>query len=325
MQMRRLGTPATVLLGVLAGLLVAEAFVRWFKPRPHVQVVRGYGLHLVGNVPVWEWATDRYNRECAVQHPERKRVLFFGSSITFGSGLRADETFTMALEGRLNRLQPAPGFCVMNFAQPGFTFEQKYAVARSEAARYQPAVIMWEDWVEWMDYSMIGDTAYGTSGYKVRTDGFIGMAGVPDVLNRPLLLHSRFYEYLTLAVGEQIPRPPSAVEARAFATTRLPRVLQLAQDVRAKLVLYLAPPLDRPFSETAASPPDWHAILIDFGHAHGVPVYPLERELIDQDYRRLRQDPCCHYNAEGHRALVPVMERIILEQLGDPSTADAGA
>jgi hypothetical protein len=29
----------------------------------------------------------------------------------------------------------------------------------------------------------------------------------------------------------------------------------------------------------------------------------------------MRQDPCCHYNAEGHRALVPFMERIVLQQL----------
>jgi len=86
--------------------------------------------------------------------------------------------------------------------------------------------------------------------------------------------------------------------------------------LHAKLVLYPAPPLDRPFSETVASPPDWHAILVDFGHAHGIPVYPLERELVDQDYLRVRQDPCCHYNVEGHRTLVPVMERVILQQLG---------
>ena len=313
--MRRLRTLTTVLLGLVAGLVIAEGLVRWFRPQPRVQIVRGYGLHLVGNVPVWEDTTDRYNRECPVQHPERTRVLFFGSSITFGSGLRAEETFTTALEARLNRDQPTPGFCVMNFAQAGFSFEQKYAVARIEVARYQPALIMWEDWVEWMDYSMIGETAYGTSGYKIRPDGFIGMAGVPDALNRTLLLHSRFYEYLTLAAGEQIPRPPVDVEARAFAATRLPRVVQLAQDVHAKLVLYPAPPLDRPFSETVASPPDWHAILVDFGHAHGIPVYPLERELVDQDYLRVRRDPCCHYNVEGHRTLVPVMERIILQQL----------
>jgi hypothetical protein len=204
----------------------------------------------------------------------------------------------------------------MNFAQAGFSFEQKYAIARIEAARYRPALIMWEDWVEWMDYSMIGETAYGTSGYRIRPDGFIGMAGVPDALNRVLLLHSRFYEYLTLAVGEGAPRLPGDLEARAFVATRLPRVVALARDLHAKLVLYPTPALNRPFSETAASLPDWHALLVDFGREHGVPVYPLQRELIDQDYLRVRQDDCCHYNAEGHRALVPVMERIVLEQLG---------
>jgi hypothetical protein len=245
-------------------------------------------------------------------------VLFFGSSITFGSNLRADETFTTALEARLNAVQPTPGFCVMNFAQAGFSFEQKYAVARVEVSRYRPALIMWENWVEWMDYSLIGETAYGTAGYRVRPDGYIGMAGVPDALNRTLLLHSRLYEYLTLAAGEGAPRPPGDAEVREFAATRLPRVVQLAKESHAKLVMYPTPPLDRPFSELAASLPDWHAVLLDFGRAHGVPVYPLERELIDQDYRRVRQDPCCHYNAEGHRALVPIMERIILEQLVSP-------
>jgi len=302
--------------------LIVEALVRLVNPRPRVQMVRGNGLHLLGDVPVWEYSNDRHNRECAEQHPKRTRVLFFGSSITFGSGLRLDETFSTELEPRLNRVRPTPGFCVMNFAQAGFSFEQKFAIARLEVARYRPALIMWEDWVEWMDYTLIGETAYGTSGYKIRPDGFIGMAGVPDALNRVLLLHSRFYEYLTLAAGEGVPRLDGDLEARAFAATRLPRVVQLAQEVGAKLVLYPTPPLDHPFSETSASLPYWHAIIVDFGRAHGVPVYPLQRELIDQDYLRVRQDPCCHYNAEGHRALVPVMERIILEQFAPSPDAE---
>jgi hypothetical protein len=170
-----------------------------------------------------------------------------------------------------------------------------------------------------MEYSLIGETAYGTSGYVIRPDGFIGIAGVPDRLNRVLLLHSRLYEYLTLSFGERFNREPEQ-EAKAFVSDRLIRVPQLAESVGAKLVLYLAPPLDRPFAETAASLPDWHRLIVDFAQAHGIPVYPLQLELIDQDYLKIRQDPCCHYNAEGHRALASVMERIILEQLdGTPS------
>lgn len=311
----------TAILGLAVGLGLAEAWVRLRRWAPPQQIVRGFGLHSVDGVPVWEVTDDRYNRRCADEHPERTRILFFGSSITYGDRLAAGEVFSTALEARLNALRPDPGFCVLNFAQDGFTFEQKYAVARAEVARYRPALIMWEDWVEWMDYSLIGDTAYGTTGYVVRPDGFIGIAGVPAALNRVLLLHSRAYEYAALRFGERVNRPPEREEATAFVNGRLIRVLELARSASAKLVLYLAPPLDRPFAETAAAPPEWQRVLVDFARAHGVPAYPLQNELIDQDYLAVRMDPCCHYNAAGHRALVPVMARIILSQL-DGATSD---
>jgi hypothetical protein len=295
----------TILLGLFAGLAVAEAWVRIVKPWPRVQMVRGRGLHAVDGVPLWDQqgAAGRQNRACVEQHPERTRILFLGSSITYGSGLSTEEAFSAALEAHLNQVRPTPGFCVLNFAQPGFSFEQKYVVARREVARYKPALIMWENWLDWFDYAMIGETAYGIHGFALRPDGFIGMAGVPDALNRILLLHSRFYEYLTLAVGTRTEAMSDEKEATVFASTG------------AKLVMYLAPPLDRPFAETTAAPPGWHRVLLEFAQAHAIPMYLLQRELIDQDYLQLRADPCCHYNAAGHRALVPVMERIVLEQL----------
>jgi hypothetical protein len=301
-------------IGLLGGLALGELGTRFDRHwMPPVQMVRGYGLHSVDGVPLWEESTDRYNRGCVERHPERTRILFFGSSITYGVSLNADEVFTTALEERLNQLWPTPGFCVLNFAQPGFQFEQKYAVARVEVPRYQPALIMWEDWVEWQNYHMIGETAYGIGDLVVRPDGFIGLAGVPDPLNRFLFLHSRLYEYVALRFGER--RVPVLPEVPLFVNTQLIKVVRLAESVGARLVLYLAPPLDRPFAETAASLPDWHGMLVDFAQAHGIPVYPLERELVDQDYLALRLDPCCHFNAAGHRALVPVMERIVRGQL----------
>lgn len=54
----------------------------------------------------------------------------------------------------------------------------------------------------------------------------------------------------------------------------------------------------------------------EFTQSRGIAAYSLADELIDEDYLELRLDPCCHYNAAGHRALVPVMERIVLEQVG---------
>jgi lysophospholipase L1-like esterase len=282
--------------------------------------VRGYGLRSVDGVPVWEQAADRHNRACVEQHPERTRILFFGSSITFGTGLNADEAFSAALEARLNQARPVPGFCVLNFAQPGFSFEQKYAVARIEVPRYQPALIMWENWVEWADYRLIGDAAYGIGKLRVRDDGFVGLSGVPDALNRLLFLNSYLYQYVVLTFGENAVIEPGPHGVTVFAQQRLSKVVTLAQSVGAKLVMYPSPPLDQPFSETAAQLPDWHARIVEFADAQGVPAYPLQRELVDQDYLALRLDPCCHFNAAGHRALVPVMERIVMSQL-DSATA----
>src|SRR5690242_15489771 len=56
--------------------------------------------------------------------------------------------------------------------------------------------------------------------------------------------------------------------------------------------------------------------FLDFARKWAVPSYPLARELLNEDYRRLRLGPCCHSNAEGHRVLVRVFEPIVLELLG---------
>ncbi len=265
----RRGAIGLALLAFVGALGAAEGWVRIADPRPRVQMVRRHGLRLVDGTPLWQGSTDRENRECAEKHPERTRVLFFGSSITYGSNLTPAEAFTSRLQKRLDALRPSPGICVLSFAQPGYSFEQKLATARIEVARYRPALLMWESWAEWFDYELIGDTAYGIHGYRVRPDGFIGLAGVPDGVNRFLFLRSRLYEYAVLAVGER-------------AST-------------------------------------WHAAIRAFGDRRHVPVYAIEHELAGEDYLALRMDPCCHFNAKGHEALEPVMERIVLERLDGPA------
>jgi hypothetical protein len=309
---------ALVLLAVVVALVVAEVGVRLANPQPRVQVVRGYGLHLEDGVPVWTQARDRENRACVDQHPERLRVLFFGSSITFGTGLSAAETFTTQLQERLNRLRPSPGFCVLSFAQPGFAFEQKLAVARREVARYRPALVMWESWAEWFDFTLLGDAAYCTKGYRLRPDGNIGVDGVPDTLNRLLLRRSRLYQHLAFAAAARDHSMTEVERARHFAATRLVKVPELARSVGAKLAIYLAPPLDRDFPAQVAAPPDWHPELAAVARSRGVPTYLLQQELVAQDFRAVRLDPCCHYNAAGHRALAAVMERLVLAQLDAP-------
>ena len=131
---------ALIVIGLGVGLAIGELVLRRGTWRPPVQIIRGFGLHSVGGIPVWEQSDDRQNRACVEEHPERTRVLFFGSSITYGTDLTAAEAFTTALQARLNEVRPTPGFCVLNFAQPGFAFDQKFAVAQVEVPRYRPAL-----------------------------------------------------------------------------------------------------------------------------------------------------------------------------------------
>jgi hypothetical protein len=282
------------------------------RPAPPVQVVRGKNLHLVAGSPVWEARTDREHRACVDEHPERRRILFVGTSITYGVGLKEDETFTAGLERELNAASPVPGVCVLNFAQPGFSSDQKLAVASVEIPRYEPDLVLWEVWNELADYRMLGSAAFALHDYALTADGFPQLARVPSGINRVLFLHSELYQYLTLGLGERLAQSPErfALDA-SFLKDRLTRFLDVAAAAGAKVAFYLAPPLDRPFAELVESPPTLHTQVLEFSREHGVPAFLLQQELAGEDFHEVRLDACCHYNARGHRALVPVFERIV--------------
>lgn len=304
----------SVCIGLTLGLGAGELWVRREKPRPPIQIVRGQNLHTIGDVPVWEWSTDREPRACAEAHPERLRILFLGSSITHGFSMPAEAAFTHALEERLNAARPNPGFCVMNFAQPGFTSQQKLAVGSVEIPRYRPALVLWEGWNEFGNFVVLGDGAYELRYYVRRADGFPGIIGVPDSINRFLFLNSRLYEYLTLRIGEQ----DETIDEQGPARNRLERLVKITDSVGARLAVYDCPRLDRPFREPPS--PLSNGLMEDFVRVHKVPLYSLRRELIDQDYLKLRIDDCCHFSIEGHRVLVTVFERIVLELIdGKPA------
>jgi hypothetical protein len=309
----------TVLLVGVVGVVVSEQGIHCVgRPEPKVQIVRGRDVHALGGVPVWEESAGRQHRACAEEHPERLRILFFGSSITYGSGLSTAETFTTELERRLNETWPLPGVCVLSFAQPGFSFAQKYAVAEVEVARYRPALILWEDWTEWVvDYHLLGGAAFALQDFALTADGFPWIEGVPTGVNRFLFLHSRLYQYTALIRGQRLERPDERAEVAAFIADRLSRVPDLAASVGARLALYLAPPLDQPFSTLSASPPEWHRSILEFARRRDIPAFLLQRELAGEDYQQVRLDPCCHYNARGHRLLVPIFEHIVSALLAD--------
>jgi hypothetical protein len=320
---RRLALIALILLGIGVALASGEVWVRVQGWTPPVQVVRGNCLHLEDGIPLWGCESEpddqrRKNRGCVEAHPDRRRVLFLGSSITYGTSLRAADVVTTALEDRLNRRQPEPGYCVLNFAERAYQFDQKYAVGRREVARYRPQLILWESWSEWRTLRLIGSSAYAVSDFELRPDGFIGISSVPDAFHRTLFLHSRLYEHFALRFGTRIKESRDERQVMAdFYHNRLSRVIELARSNAARLVVYRAPPLDRPFAETVKHPSAGEALLEELLRADGVPYYALARELAGHDFTELRLDPCCHFNEAGHQALVPILERIVRENIDD--------
>jgi hypothetical protein len=303
-----------VLLGIIGALAIGELTFPLFRFTPPHQMVRLESLRLLDGTPVWEARTDRQHRECVEQHPERTRILFTGSSITFGAGISAAETFTTELEERLNAWRPSPGFCVLNFAQPAFAFEQKWAVARKEIARYRPALTFIEHWdAEWSHFVLIGGAAYSTQGLKLGVDGFPHVPGVPGWLNSLLFPHLRIYEYLALSMATETSDNTGVIER--FMSETLARVPAEARALGTRPIFFVASGLDRPFRDPDAIARAWRDRIRALARAQDVPTYSLADELADEDYKKVRLDPCCHFNPRGHEALARVFERIVKQQL----------
>jgi hypothetical protein len=308
------------ILLVLVGIIVASALAEWavraLDVRPPTQVVRGNGLRLAGDVAVWTVTRDREHTECVEHHPERTRILFVGSSITYGVGLDAADVFTAKLEERLNALRPSPGFCVLNFAQAAFGWEQKWAVLREEVPRVKPALTFVEHWdAQWYHYAVRGDMAYSTRGVRLRSDGVPGFPGIPGVLNDALFAHSRVYEYLALVPWES--DAPDDTPTR-FAAVTLAPVPGALRAMGTRPVFVLATTLDRPLAEPRPVQRGWQDPIRALALQQGVPVYSLTEELASEDYLAIRLDPCCHFNAAGHRSLERALERIVLRELDRP-------
>src|SRR3989338_8922893 len=80
---------------------VPELLVRVLKIRPRIQVVR-QNLTLVDGVPTWAEAAGTKklrNEACAARlDPDASRIAIFGDSILFGSGIDAEDVFSVKLQ-----------------------------------------------------------------------------------------------------------------------------------------------------------------------------------------------------------------------------------
>jgi len=310
-----------VFCGLTMGLGAGEILIRWINPRPPVQVIRSDKVSFgavpsADGTPVWHMLGDREHYSCAALHPERDRIMIFGDSIAFGSGAEPEPAFPALLEQRLNTQYPVPGFCVMNFATPGFGFDQSWAIAQQEIPRWKPKLVFWEIWGEGVRYVMLGKDAYSLAVYVKDRNGYPFLSFVPEALNWRLFLHSRMYQFAVLRWGATR-NELSPAEDTAFLRSNYAKLTDFTRAHDVRLAIFFPSPLDRPFKQSIwNSKPQWMwEHVYDQFSARDVSVYDLPSELADQDFEELRADPCCHFNAQGHRVLAQRFEPIVANEL----------
>ncbi|MBT3217811.1 MAG: hypothetical protein HN348_01860 [Proteobacteria bacterium] len=322
---RLLFGPLAILLAVLLAVILAEVAVRVIRPTPRVQVVRLKGLgspaytEVIGNSPIW-WQEKEENRArlhnltCQQDKEDPYTVVMLGSSILGGIGLPVDDIFSIKLQPRLEARRPS---CVHNFSGPGFTFQAELATAKKFIPQTKPNLVFLEVWnTSPFDYTVLNNNAYAFSAFVVDEQGLPNVFGLAPSTNRRLFLLSRLYEYATLSLARQN-ETSAEKDWTHLADERLQELYDLCREHQAELVLVFAPRLDRSFDEHirlqgTGWETDPHApydYVEAFARRQGLRTFRLEKELQQYAVEEVRLDECCHYNSQGHEALVDVFFR----------------
>jgi hypothetical protein len=321
-RLRLLAARAAFLaLGLAAAGVLAEIAFRLMKPMPPLQIAAQsdeLDFWIQESTPLWRMRLRRgqANEDCPRRRPAAAGVEIFGPSIFWGSGLAPGQpSFSERLQAKLDAAAPGE-FCVMNFAQPGFRFQQSAALARELIPRHRPRLVFWAIWAsDTFPLTAIGRRAYDLQGIPVGDDGYPRAFPAPGPLNRVLFRHSRLYEYATLKVLQlRTPWPETSGFWRLIMKDEFPGLVREAERSGATLVPVFCPRLDRPFSDwmSAEDARQYVPEVEAAAEAWRLPVLRLGDALKDHDVTRLRADECCHFNDAGHEALADVFFRWIM-------------
>jgi hypothetical protein len=314
---------AAVIGGVIVGLVCAEMVARSANLSLPIQAVNeSQSIALVGDRENLHWLTlrsehDRRFDGCSNEE-SRPRVVLQGSSILWGSGIAAEDSFGPRLQEAL-LAEGLSEVCVVNHAQPAST----YSIQRAALATAEPIpgeILLWELWDNSPNpFVRIGDTAYNFGSMDVRSDGIPDPFGM-GVLARPLLIQSRLYEWFALhrMVKETRPRGDSQSRWNEFAPVFVGGALKEAERRGAQLVVVTFPSLDRPFAEQREHNAETYGPVLSVLRERGVPVIEMDRALVGHDHESVRHDPCCHYNSDGAK----VVSEILAERLAPLLSTD---
>lgn len=315
-----------LLLALALFALAAEGAMRVLRPTPPIQVVRERApVPDLDGVPMWRHDAPRSNEACLTRHPDARVVAFSGDSIFFGIEVPGPQAMTAVTQAILDAAHGPGAWCVLNLSQAGFSFDQKRAWLRSVLARHRVDLVYWEVWPnDAARYVRVGDSIYNLAGVDPADPEPLNRLGLPTAIDRALLRASRFYEYAMLL---RVPRFDLTPEW--LRDVYAPRLAALRDEVAAAgaaLVLVLPPPLDRPFASRGAGRDDARMLAGVVERLDPGAVF-LGEELgrLGVDHLAVRLDPCCHYNAEGHRVIGTLFAKRLLARWPAPPAAPAAS
>lgn len=315
---------AKLTLALALFLGTGEAMMVVIRPHPNLQIVRNSPttrLRLLHGVPVWQQQNpqERWQTGCVLRWPKAKRILIFGSSILYGTKVSAKQAVSGQLQQRFDRRLGKGAVCVMNFAQPGFSAQNSFAVARDRVAQFPGSLIVWQIWdSDSTIYRLLGDSAYGVEWVVTDSKGYPRSLALPSWLHHGLFRYSRLYEYGSLAVTARRNQTNTGERFTRRVLPKLEALRRLAVRHRCSLRLYMAPRLSLPFREQTGKHARFGAkwgnyqVVARWADAGRIPRTNIAKLLIDQDYRKVRMDSCCHYNPHGHAVLADKMAADLL-------------
>lgn len=323
---------------VISVFVVGEFVIRVFRVEPRVVMVREQPgtvrvSELSGRV-VWEEIPrhepgdpTRQSLECDGQATHR--VHLYGDSIAFGSELTLADSPGRRLQDALHAARPDAPWCVQNFAQPGATPYVARAFADAHLPTSRPELVILELWYGGNHVPLrAGDVVYYPTGMLTDADHYPTFAfGWTGRLHHRLFDASRFWAWATFAVNPRCddcePTWEDLLDGDVAA------IVDGARAVGAQPALWVAAPLDTPFAQTRATPPDWTRSIDAWAALHDVPVLHTAELLDGQALEAVRLDPCCHLSSEGARRvadgivrrLTPTIDRIAARPPPRPGVA----
>lgn len=326
----RVGKLVEIALVLAATAAVSEVILRLVNPTPRVQIIRskrpgveGWDFAMLGDQPTWreEGTAARRNEDCP--HPGSVDVLLIGTSITFGTGLKADEPFPHLMQRQLDG--EAPGrWCVLNLAQPGYVGSNKLAELPAALDRFHPALVLWEVWGNDPDrYTMVGPDAFAFKDLRVGADGLPWVLPVPNPVHGWLFERSRLYQYATIALDGRV--DDGLERWRAWSDDRMEAVYADVTASGARLALYAPTPLYKPPEALADHPDQAMTAARTWGAAHDVPVFLFAEALRGSDPAEIALHRDGHLNALGHARVAPLMRQWMVSLVPEPEPPSAAS